>query len=257
MRVRTIEEAKAIVESALLKHARHLNFPAIDTLTSRRPLISPLRILVAQAKSIRIAATNRTFFLTAQTALSRLLEHAAVADTLELYCEHIKEYVDTASLLASLVPALPSSLACLRITLPGGQPDPTGVETLLKALSPIHPGMPQALPGLRTICLSMHLPPFYSKKPEKLAIAIARRIPSLEHMTIVAPGRNQRKEANVWDLIGPRDGSEIWGGFMQEVMSWEFQRSLEQANNIARDKGNTSHDVIPRNEQWIDAQIYD
>ena len=85
-------------------------------------------MLVSQAKSIRIAATTPTFFLTAQTTLSRLLEHAAVADTLELYCEHIRENVDTASLLASLVPALPSSLACLRIALPGGQPDHTGVE---------------------------------------------------------------------------------------------------------------------------------
>lgn len=232
-------------------------------------------MLVAQARSIRIAAASPTFFLTARTALSRLLASAAMIDTLELYSEHIMQTVDTASLIAGLVPALPVSLTCLRITLPGGQPDYTGVEvcvqltsipafihrdvqqTLLKALSLPHSGVHQALPELKIICLSMHLAPFYCQKPEKLAIAIARRIPSLEHMTIVAPGRNRRREANVWDLIGPRDGSEIHGGFRQEVMSWEFQRNLEQANNTGRDKGTTGHDVISRNEHWVDAQIYD
>ncbi|KAF8599038.1 hypothetical protein BDV93DRAFT_526340 [Ceratobasidium sp. AG-I] len=257
MQVRTTEEALAIVQSSLLKHAKYLNFPATDALTSRRPLNPTLRVLVAQAKSIRIAATSPTFFLTAQATLSRLLVYATMVDTLELYCEHIKENVNTALLLADLVPALPNSLVCLRITLPGGQPDYRGVETFLKALSSSHPGMHQALPGLKVICLSMHLSPFYCQKPEKLAIDIARRVPSLEHMTVVAPGRNQLYEANLADPTDPLDDADIWGGFRQEVMSWEFLRGLEQANNITHNKANTGHEVVSQGGHWIDAQLYD
>lgn len=131
------------------------------------------------------------------------------------------------------------------------------IKTLLGALSSMHSGTGQALPEIKMICLSMHLSPFYTSKPEKLAIAIARRVPSLHYMTIVAPGRNKRREANVWDLVGPRDGTEVWGGYRQEVMSWEFQRDMEQADKGVQDKANTSYEVIIGNEHWVDAQLYD
>ncbi|KAG9080634.1 hypothetical protein FRC06_006323 [Ceratobasidium sp. 370] len=128
LRVRTVEEATLVSKSSLLGYARHLNLLAADILTARRPIPPNLSVLVANVKSIRIASTTPSFYYAACTPLTRLLSSARALDTLELDCDPILESVDTMPIVARLIPALPSSLAALRVSMPGGQPESAGVE---------------------------------------------------------------------------------------------------------------------------------
>ncbi|KAB5591252.1 hypothetical protein CTheo_5294 [Ceratobasidium theobromae] len=229
IRVRTVEQAALVVASPLLQFIRHIHFPTIDALTCRRPVAAPVLKLVAQATSLRIAAANSTFFLTARTPLSCLLRSAKTLTSLDLHCEPISRDVNTLTLIADLVPACPRSLKALYITMPGGQPESSGVEALLNALRLPHPE-DQVLPELEILGLSVHLAPLFTSQPEQLALRIAHRLASLRRVTLVAPGRNPRRCTSLLELVGSREESETIarGGFKQSVMSWELQRNSDR-----------------------------
>ncbi|KAG8748793.1 hypothetical protein FRC12_013773 [Ceratobasidium sp. 428] len=254
LRVRTVEEAILVSKSSLLRYARHLNLPAVDILTARRPVPPSLNFLAANVKSIRIASTTPSFYYAGCTPLARLLSSARALDTLELDCDPILESTDTMPILAGLISALPSSLTALRVSMPGGQPEYEGSETLLNAFSqPHHP-----LPKLNSICLSMHMAPILTAKPEKLAIALARRSPSLRYVTFIAPGRNPQRGSPLWDLISPQNQFEPFGGFRQKVMGWEFCRDLEGDEKLdnAHDTTETSYSVNAEGFLWEDARMF-
>ncbi|KAG8746634.1 hypothetical protein FRC10_004237 [Ceratobasidium sp. 414] len=252
LRVRTVEDAILVSKSSLLSYARHLDLPAVDILTARRPIPPHLASLVANVKSIRIASTTPAFYFAACTPLARLLSAARALDTLELVCDPILESVDTMPVLADLIPALPNSLVALRVSMPGGQPGTAGPAALLRALE--HP----SLPKLSSICLSMHMVPGLAAKPKKLAIAIARQSPSLRYVTVVAPGRNPQKGTPLWDLISPQTGLEAYGGFRQQVMSWEFWRGVEDGKvGDARDTTGPGNAPNTEGQYWEDARMFD
>ncbi|CAE6432499.1 unnamed protein product [Rhizoctonia solani] len=222
--VRTTEQAWSIVASPLFHHIRHIHLPVVDVLTCRRPIPSSVLKLVSQATSMRITATNPSFFLTARTLMSRLLNSAKALDTLELYCEPISQQLDSLSILANLIPACPKTLRALYFAMPGGQPEASGVETLLDALLSTNKEVDHNLPKLETIGISAHLAPLLASRPEHLALAIACRLPALRRVTFVAPGKNPRREIQVLELVGPKDGSRTHD-FKRDAMTWEFQRS--------------------------------
>ncbi|QRV94363.1 F-box-like domain protein [Ceratobasidium sp. AG-Ba] len=250
LRVRTAEEAMLIARSALSKYAVHLNIPTVDILTARRPFPSKIFALFATIKSIRISASTPSFFYAACTPLARLLGSAKALTTLELDCDPILESVDTMPILAGLIPALPSSLTTLRVTMPGGQPEYLGTETLLKALS-----RPCCLPDLTDLCLSMHMAPIFTSGPEKLAIALARRSASLRRITFVAPGRNPQRGSPLWDLVGSQNGTEMFGGFRQRVMGWEFKRD-GQAEEDEIQNSSEGYSANPGGFLWDDVNNY-
>ncbi|KAJ1304858.1 hypothetical protein OPQ81_005992 [Rhizoctonia solani] len=222
--VRTTERASSIVSSQLFRYVRHIHLPAVDVLTCRRPIPPPVRKLVSQATSMRITATNPSFFLTARTLMSRLLHSAKALDTLELYCEPISQQLDSLSIIANLIPACPKSLKALYFAMPGGQPEASGVEALLNALLSTNPVIDHTLPKLETIGLSVHLIPLLASRPEQLALAIAHRLPALRCVAFIAPGKNPRREIPVLELVGPKDESRMHD-FRRNTMVWEFRRS--------------------------------
>ncbi|ELU37700.1 hypothetical protein AG1IA_08272 [Rhizoctonia solani AG-1 IA] len=239
--VRTTERASSIASSPLLQYVRHIHLPAVDVLTCRRPVPFSVLKLVSGATSMRITATDPSFFLTARTLMSRLLRSAKSLDTLELYSEPISTQLDGLSIIANLVPACPKWLKALYFAMPGGQPEATGVEVrlvfgrfgyisdsvcqaLLNALLSTNPVIDHTLPELETIGLSVHLIPLFASCPEHLALTIARRLPALRRATFVAPGKNPRREIPVLELIGPKDGSRV-NGFKGDTLVYEFQRS--------------------------------
>ncbi|CAE7112176.1 unnamed protein product [Rhizoctonia solani] len=224
--VRTTERASFIVASPLFRYIRHIHIPAVDVLTCRRPIPPPVLKLVSRATSMRITATNPTFFLTARTLMSRLLRSAKDLEKLELYCEPISQQLDSLTLIANLIPACPKSLKALYFSMPGGQPEASGVQTLLNALLSTNPEFDNPLPELETIGLSAHLIPILSSRPEQLALAIACRLPVLRHVAFIAPGKNPRREIPVLELVGPKDGSRVHD-FKSDAMTWEFQRSQD------------------------------
>ncbi|CAE6360620.1 unnamed protein product [Rhizoctonia solani] len=91
--VRTTERASSVVVSPLFHHVRHVHLPAVDVLTCRRPIPPAVLKLVSQATSMRITATNPSFFLTARTLMSRLLHSAKVLDKLEFMSQVIEGLV--------------------------------------------------------------------------------------------------------------------------------------------------------------------
>ncbi|CUA69967.1 hypothetical protein RSOLAG22IIIB_14168 [Rhizoctonia solani] len=158
--------------------------------------------------------------------MSRLLGSAKTLGKLELYSEPISRQLDTLSLIASLIPACPKSLKALYFTMPGGQPEASGVQAVLNALLSTNPEFDHHLPKLETIGLSVHLIPILASRPEQLALAMARRLPALRCVTFVAPGKNPRREIPVLELVGPKDASRVHD-FKGDAMSWEFQRSQD------------------------------
>ncbi|QRW21740.1 F-box-like domain protein [Rhizoctonia solani] len=197
--VRTTERASSIASSPLLQYVRHIHLPAVDVLTCRRPVPFSVLKLVSGATSMRITATDPSFFLTARTLMSRLLRSAKSLDTLELYSEPISTQLDGLSIIANLVPACPKWLKALYFAMPGGQPEATGVE--VRTSDPI-------------ICLMSGA----------FGTHFARRLPALRRATFVAPGKNPRREIPVLELIGPKDGSRV-NGFKGDTLVYEFQRS--------------------------------
>ncbi|EUC66977.1 F-box-like domain protein, putative [Rhizoctonia solani AG-3 Rhs1AP] len=224
--VRTTERASSVVVSPLFHHVRHVHLPAVDVLTCRRPIPPAVLKLVSQATSMRITATNPSFFLTARTLMSRLLHSAKVLDKLELYSCPILPQLDTLSLIGSLISVCPKSLKALYFTMPGGQPEAPGVQTLLNALSSTNTEFNHTLPELETLGLSVHLIPMLAARPDQLALAIACRLPTLRRVTFIAPRKNPRREIPVLELIGPKDGSRVYD-FKRDAMSWEVQRSQD------------------------------
>ncbi|CAE6444874.1 unnamed protein product [Rhizoctonia solani] len=233
--VRTTERASSIIVSPLFHYVRHIHLPAVDVLTCRRPIPSPVLKLVSQATSMRITATNPTFFLTARTLMSRLLHSATALDRLELYCEPISQQIDSLSIIANLIPACPKSLNALYFAMPGGQPEASGVQTLLNALLSTNQEIDHTLPKLETIGLSVHLIPILASQPEQLALAMACRLPALRRVTLITPGKNPRREIPVLELVGPKDGSRAHD-FKSDAMTWEFHRRQDGTCADFRDK---------------------
>ncbi|CAE6374814.1 unnamed protein product [Rhizoctonia solani] len=229
--VRTTERALSIVSSPFFRYVRHIHLPAVDVLTCRRPVPFPVLKLVSQATSMRITATNPSFFLTGRTLMSRLLHSAKSLDTLELYSDPISAQLDSLSVIANLIPACPKSLKALYFAMPGGQPEASGVQTLLNALLSTNPGIDHTLPELETIGLSVHLIPLLASCPEQLALAMARRLPALHRVIFIAPGKNPRREIPVLELVGSKDGSRA-SGFKGDMMTWEFRRNQDMCTDL-------------------------
>ncbi|CEL60640.1 hypothetical protein RSOLAG1IB_03878 [Rhizoctonia solani AG-1 IB] len=199
-----------IIKSSIGQYGRHVHFPVVDSLTCRRPIPSSVSQLVSQATSICISARNESFFYTAHTALSSLLHSTKNLISLEFYCEPITYGFDTLALIgANLIPACPRSLKTLCITLPGGQPDYTGPEKLLGALSSPPPDLNHPISDykLEFIHLSVHVSPQVASRPTQLALNLAQRLPDLRHVALVAPRRNVQRKVSLFELIGPREES--------------------------------------------------
>ncbi|QRW07939.1 F-box-like protein [Ceratobasidium sp. AG-Ba] len=221
--MRTREQVVALVRSRLLVNIRHVHFPSINILTSRRPLGSHLHTLIRQATSVRLASSDPAFYTDIPRYLCSLLPVFQHLTEVEVYYGDGVNlpYVDPISVFAEFIASL-RGVKMLSARLPGGRPSFKGVERLINRITaPTSP-----LANLQHLFLSHQLPLQLALSPEDLALSLARRLPNLQLVTMATPKKGMSTDISIWSLGGPGGLQTGWGMSGGELKVWKVRRRL-------------------------------
>lgn len=229
--IRTREQVVDLVRSKLLVHVCHVHFPEINILTCRRPLGPHIMKLVRQAESLKVASSEPAFYTDLNRHLGCLLVPGTCLDRLEIYGEVNLPHVDGMSVLADFVPHLPRSIRTLSVTLPGGRPSISGIESFFGKISSEliehHP-----LPKLEHLYMSMQLPLQVALSPAELARLLARRLPCLE-LIAIAPHTGSQPAVPL-HLGEPSE--QGWGMSGDRVEVWKVSRNARWEINPCKNR---------------------
>jgi hypothetical protein len=75
----------------------------------------------------------------------------------------------------------------------------------------------------------MQLPLQVALSPAELALPLARRLPNLDLIAIVAPKRGAQTGSSLWDLGGPGGHAAGWGMSGRQVKVWKVIRHVQGA----------------------------
>ncbi|CUA71294.1 hypothetical protein RSOLAG22IIIB_09468 [Rhizoctonia solani] len=175
--------------------------------------------LVEQTQSLKVASSDPAFYTDLNRHFVCLLNSKTRLDRLEIYGEVNLPHVDSMSVLADLVPHLPKVIRTLSVTLPGGRPSITGIESFFAQISP-EEGDNHPLSRLEHVYLSMQLPLQIALSPAELALPLARRLPSLE-LIAIAPHKGSQFAAP--SHLGDPGGNG-WEMGVDRVDVWKVNR---------------------------------